>query len=717
MQRSNGVLLVMLAARSFACDDSRSNADQLSREPIPIDPSWQDHVLDVPGGFVWPESVAIEGDATAVNNPEGLLAEGGGETTLTVSGAAPVRLIVELPAVVSGHVEVGVRNAQGGPLRLSYAEYRDYLGREGDASTDPNDFFYLGRTLGKDDDPDGRADVFEVSGTTGIVTSPGLRGSQRYIAIALDGPGSVTLDFVRVRQTNLSTPHDGHFLASDDALVRAWYASAYGVALSTVRDTRRNPDGRWVIVDGPKRDRVAYAGDLRIVAQAAYYQSSAYRDVVRDTLDLFACQQRADGSFPAASVVDPPCRLGDPGPPDGSPPGFEPPGEAALARIDSFTAWWVVGLGEYLLYTGDTGFVTPLLPVARRAVQFFLDRCPDGVLWKTDDYDGAPAFNWHPPDKAVGVDGFSNVAFYAALRALAVLERDVAGDTAAAARLDARADRVRTGLIAALWDPGAGAMRLNSDDPRRDHAADVNAGVLERELLDPAQAISAMAFLEHQLGTPFGTATSELPDNPYMTRYISPFLLAHEALGRFRYGDGAGALRVIRTAWTHMLDHGPGTAWEEIGLDGKPANPRPGTSLDDTGFVDLVHAWSTAVPALSEHVLGVRPVANGYQQWAVTPEPVDLQWAQGDVPTPAGPLSVRWRRGNDDASFVITIEAPAATTGRVAVPLLGESRTIAMDGMIVWRDGRPVAGVQARQDGDRVVFEGLTGSHTLAWVR
>jgi hypothetical protein len=680
-----------------------------------MDPSWRDHVLDVPGRHVMPRSISIEGDAGAVTNPDGLLTEGGGETTLTTTSAGSTRLVVELEAVASGYVELGVRGAQGAAVRLSYAEYRDYLRPEGDASTDPDDFFYLGRTLGKDDDPDGRADVFAAP-AAGLVTSPGLRGSQRYIAITLDGPGRVTLDFVRVRQTQLSAPHDGHFLASDPDLVRAWYSSAYSLALSTARDTRRNPDARWILIDGPKRDRVPYAGDLRIVAQASYYQSAAYRDLVRDTLDLFACQQLPDGSFPAASVIDTPCSPGDPGPPDGSPAGFEPPGEAAQARLDSFTAWWVVALGEYLRDTGEDRFVAPLLPTARRAVQFFLDHAPDGVLWRADHYDGRLAFNWHTPDQATGIDAFANAAYHAALRALAKLERDVAHDEPAAAALEARAETVRAGLVAALWDPAVGAMRLNTEDPRRDHSADANAGPLELGLLDAEQASRAMDFLAHQLATPYGTATSELPDNPYMTRYISPFILAHEALGRFRYGDDAGALRVIRTAWPHMIDHGPGTVWEEIGRDGTPNNPRPGTTIDDSGFVDLVHAWSTAVPALSRYIIGAEPIANGYQQWSVAPRTADLQWAQGDVPTPAGPLAVRWRR-DADAAFTITVEAPAGTTGRVAIPLLGEPRAIAMDGDTVWRDGEPVGRAQARQDGDTVVFDGLTGVHTLAWAR
>jgi hypothetical protein len=131
-------------------------------------------------------------------------------------------------------------------------------------------------------------------GSTRLVVDFGVpvSGYVEIGAITIDGPGTARIDFVRVRQTNYAGTRDGHFLSSDEALNRAWYASAYGVDLSTIRDT-----SRWVIVDGPKRDRVAYAGDLRVAALSAYHQGSGYREVVRDTINLFACQQAPDGTF------------------------------------------------------------------------------------------------------------------------------------------------------------------------------------------------------------------------------------------------------------------------------------------------------------------------------------------------------------------------------------------------------------------------------------
>jgi alpha-L-rhamnosidase len=61
------------------------------------------------------------------------------------------------------------------------------------------------------------------------------------------------------------------------------------------------------------------------------------------------------------------------------------------------------------------------------------------------------------------------------------------------------------------------------------------------------------------------------------------------------------------------------------------------------------------------------------------------------------------------------VTSPENTTGQIALPTLSGERTIAMDGRIVWRDGRPADGVRAHQDGERLVFDGVQGDHTFAW--
>lgn len=694
------------ASGTDRCADPSSRAARLSCQPVGEKQGSHDLVVHADGPHVLPETVTVEGAAAEVTNPGGLRRPGGGTTTLRTSAARSATIVVDLGRVAMGEAEVLVKSSTGAPIRVSYAQFRQFLGPDGDG---------MGAPFGTDAHPWSRADVFDPTGGPAELRSPGKREA-RYVAITLDGPGEVVIDAVRVRQTIYPVRYDGSFLSSDDLLNQAWYHSAYTGDLATVTE-KGSP---WMLT--VTFDRVLFMADLHLQALAGYHQSSDYHWLMRNTLQQFGCVQNPDGSFPAASSHLVTCTPGDPGPADGWRVPEEGPdpyttlgyaGPYSIYRdivIDSFTAFWVSSLADYYLYTGDKDFVRPLLPVARRAVGFLSGRTTDSGLFyepvdrRTDPNAPSPwVANWSPGDTATGVDSFTNAVFVDALRGLALLEKDVARQPDSAGRYRQQADDVRQALIKHLWDAEAGAMILNDADPLRDHTGDANAGNLLFRTLNPEQATATMTFLDTVLQTPHGTLSSEHPDNPYRASNIQGYINAMEALGRVRYGDGQGAVNLIREWWGHMLHNGPGTGWFAWNNDG---------TVDRGAFANT--AWTTALPALSEGILGIRPTGAGFERFEVAPKPADLHWAQGRVPVPGGTISSRWER--TARGFVLTVTAPNRGVGEIAVPLLGEDREIALDGRVVWRDGRPVGGVTATRHGDAVVFDGIRGDHTFAWA-
>ena len=63
---------------------------------------------------------------------------------------------------------------------------------------------------------------------------------------------------------------------------------------------------------------------------------------------------------------------------------------------------------------------------------------------------------------------------------------------------------------------------------------------------------------------------------------------------------------------------------------------------DNTSFC---HGWSAGpVALLPRFVLGVRPVAAGWEEIEVVPHPGNLQWAEGTIPTPHGDIKVSWKK-------------------------------------------------------------------------
>lgn len=592
------------------------------------------------------------------------------------------RVVVDFGAVTMGFVEIEMDGPQVA-VQLAYSEFRQFLGPDGDG---------LGAPFGTDAHPWSRVDRFTGSGWHSTAGKRELR----YLLITAEEPGEVRS--IRVRHTLYRVSYDGRFSCSDELLNKAYLQSAYCGELATVSEN----GSPWMLT--VPFDRVLFMADLQIQAIAGYYHSSDYTWLMRNSLERFGCIQNPDGSLPAASshLVTP--VPGDPGPPDGWRVPEEGPdprrvlgsvGGVSLydIRIDSFTAFWVLALSEHYRYCGDGAFAAAMLPVARRALDYLFGRTDeDGLYFEPEDVRTDPGSalpfvaNWSPGDIAAGVDALSNAVLIRATLGLADLEEALAGDDIAAESLRSRADSLRRALLTALWDDEVGAMRLNTADPLRDHTGDAVAGSLAFEVLDNERARASIEFLDRVLRTPFGTLSSEHTDNPYRAGNIQGYINTLDSLGRVRNGDGAGAVSHIRDWWGHMLANGPGTGWFSWNNDG---------SVPPGAFAYT--PWTTALPALVEGVLGIRPRSAGYRRWLVAPLLAEVSWAEGSVPTPHGALACRWRR--DSSGFTLTVDAPDDTVGTVILPRgeLGETYIPPELSQVVVED-------------ERIVIDGVTGT-------
>ena len=104
----------------------------------------------------------------------------------------------------------------------------------------------------------------------------------------------------------------------------------------------------------------------------------------------------------------------------------------------------------------------------------------------------------------------------------------------------------------------------------------------------------------------------------------------------------------------------------------------------------LAHGWATSpLTALSEHVLGAGPVEPGYAESRLTPHLGDLLWAEGAVPTPSGPIELRWRQNDARTLLIGEVTAPAGTRGTIVLRV-GETATVYFDGQRV-EPGAPIA--------------------------
>lgn len=142
-------------------------------------------------------------------------------------------------------------------------------------------------------------------------------------------------------------------------------------------------------------------------------------------------------------------------------------------------------------------------------------------------------------------------------------------------------------------------------------------------------------------------------------------------------GDADTALKFISQYWGTMLDYGATTFWEGFDLDWTNNAARidelvPAGKKDIHGdcgeycYVgfrhSLCHGWASGPTAwLSETVLGVQPIEPGCRKVSVMPQLGYLKWAEGDYPTPFGPIHVRHERGAD-GKIKSDIKAPKEIT-------------------------------------------------------
>ena len=142
-------------------------------------------------------------------------------------------------------------------------------------------------------------------------------------------------------------------------------------------------------------------------------------------------------------------------------------------------------------------------------------------------------------------------------------------------------------------------------------------------------------------------------------------------------GHWQKALDLMRQYWGAMLDLGATTFWEDFDIDWMRNAARIDEMVPE-GKVDvhreygdycylsyrhsLCHGWASGPTAwLSQHVLGVEVLEPGCRKLRITPHLADLQWAEGDFPTPLGPVTIRHEKSSS-GEVKTSVDAPEGIT-------------------------------------------------------
>lgn len=409
----------------------------------------------------------------------------------------------------------------------------------------------------------------------------------------------------------------GTFRCNDEEMNRIWEVGAYTMDLTT----------REFFVDGIKRDRWTWSGDA-IQSYLMNYYLRFDTECVKRTI------RQLRGKDPVTSHVN---------------------------TIMDYTFYWFKSVLDYYTYTADIDFVRELYPRMGKLMNFVLGRLDEEGLavGQPDDWIFVDWVDF--PMHKRGVLAFEQILFAKALETMmmcAELLRDNPMENAPQGSISAERYSSDAIKYSCLFKD----VREKIDAHFWDETRKAYMHSIEEDGLN-----TMVTKFPNMFAILFGYAddrrTAEIMQNvmlnPDIEAITTPYMRFYELESLCMYGQYETVTREIKSYWGGMLNEGATSFWEkyvpqEKGREHLQMYGRPyGKSL--------CHAWGASpVYLLGKYYLGIRPTAPGYRRWECRPNLGGLEWMEGSVPTPYGPIYIKVDKDE------VTIQSPV-TGGKVHV--------------------------------------------------
>lgn len=613
---------------------------------------------------------AVYGTAGTVSNPQNVLS--GLATRLNGTGSA---LTLDFGKEVGGLVTLSFGSTSDASQRvgLAFSESSLNIGTSSDASSGGN--------------ADGA--IYATAPGNGSYTMPTarLRGGFRYLTVFMNTSGWVDLRGVSLNFTaapGMADPsaYANYFSSNDNVLNQIWYAGAYTVQMTTIASNQGRvwppPASEWdnsatvsvgssVLVDGAKRDRTVWSGDLGVAVPTQYASTNDLVSTRNALTTLYNAQNTSSGEFPWA------------GPP-----------WTGLPHSDTYHTWALLGSSTYYLYSADKTWLDSVWGKYKLAMTFITNKIDGNSLLNVTN-----TADWARSGQG-GENIQANAILYAALIGGVTLA-GAEGDTTLASQYASKAAAIKSAVNSRLWDATIGMYRDNPTSGM--YPQDGNSLAVWYGLTDTTAKSSSISQKLSTRWNAFGATTPEWGGG------VHPFAGSMELQAHLIAGDDSTALAQMRRTWGYMLTAAIGTKstfWEGIAADGGLAY--------GGSFMSLAHGWATGpTSALTFGVLGIAPetATGGFR---FVPHPGDLTSVEGRITMPQGAVNASWSRNASAGTFTAHLVSPAGTTGRIGVPKFGSSTvSVTVNGSVVWSGGvfTPRIGITGATQDDSYIY--LTG--------
>lgn len=444
------------------------------------------------------------------------------------------------------------------------------------------------------------------------------RRSGRFLFITFrDMTGPVDVKFVKLIASTYPVNQQGTFLCSDAQLNRIWNVSARTVKLC-MED---------VYTDCPLYEQSLWLGDARNIALFSFPLFAPW-DLARRCIRIGGYS--LDRYPIAGSQV---------------PSGWD-------CLIPAWSFLWGVAVWDYYMETADTDFIQEVFPMVQKNIEgawAHLD--PDCGLFTMYTWN---LFEWVETDTHQPRMLYDSMLLSAAISS-AVNCAEAIGDWAAACDLRLKLKRLND-AINRTWLPDRQAYpdslrkegdRLNADLPAN-LAPCATGAKYEGPCRDISMHTSMLALLFDIIGKDNYAAAVDNVLNPrpelFKVRNMFARLYLYQLLEKL--GHGSEVMDHLLQDYQPMLRIDSSTTWENFmsGNGGFPCRSH-------------CHAWSAGAVYFSYRlIIGLKMHRAGAEEFILSPEIGQLEFAEGSRATVKGPVNVRWKR--TDEELIIKTSVP-----------------------------------------------------------
>lgn len=562
-------------------------------------------------------------------------------------------VVYDFKTDVSGQISFVALASSEETIGVAFTESSDFVGIESDSSN------------GGSENSDG-AILFSIKRGKTNITLPKkyLRGGFRYLTIFLKSKGplkidSVVLDYSAAPLMEYPNRYPNYFYSNDELINKIWYSGAYTLQTNIIDPSSGRiwpaPSEGWnnsaliaqgasVIVDGAKRDRAIWAGDLAIALSTAFV---VFNDMIsiKNTLTQIYRGQLASGEFP---MVGPPINF---------------------FSSDTYHLWTLIATYDYALASNDRKWINEIWGKFKLGLQYLQSRNKGSnqLFFVTGKND------WARHGQG-GENLSANVLYYRALVVGAQIAKEMK-DIETAFVYEKEATKIKEIINSVLWDNSKGAFKDNPSGslfPQDGNSLAVWFGVSNS--LEQSKRVSQ--YLKTNWNS-FGSIT------PEWNHDISNFSGSMEIQAHFNAYEDNAALSLIRTQWGYMLNNSRSTQtfWEGFLSNGEFGYGQ--------SYMSHSHGWATGPTfALTFFVLGIKPLLESGLRYSVIPHPGDLTHVEGSLSF-SDNRYVLVNYDTDKKNYfelMVNSKQNQGSLGLVAIPKIKSEGSVLINNKVIWKD-------------------------------